>query len=416
MRRNTRTWPVFSVNTRKSRIDPSPPYQRGLVWSRPQKQLFIDSLIRDFDIPKLYLRRTTDTDSQYEWEVVDGQQRLKAIWEFIGNEFPVSRDADPVGGHEIGGKRFNDLHDDVQEQLQGYELNIVELEESEDQEIQEMFIRLQNGVPLNAAEKRNAISGPVRDFVSNIASSHDLITNSIEFQNRRYAHDEIVAQMLFIEMNGGLAHITPTKLRDMYEDSDGFSPNSKCARKFRKVLNFLAQAFPNRHPELTKTNSLSLYIVASEALDRYSLSNRAKGFTKWFVEFEKRRIANQDLPEDEMDPEMREYQTAILQGTLSLTSQNVRRDFLMKDLLANMPSLRALDSQRQFTHEQRQVIYRKANGKCVNPNENPDCVEDCTWDNFHADHITPFSAGGKTSVENGQLLCPSCNLKKSDTQ
>ena len=213
MRRNTRTWPVFSVNTRKSRIDPSPPYQRGLVWSRPKKQLFIDSLIRDFDIPKLYLRRTVDTDSQYEWEVVDGQQRLRAaIWEFLGNEFPVSRDADPVGEHRIDGKTFNDLHDDIQEQLQGYELNIVELEESNDEEIEEMFIRLQNGMPLNAAEKRNAISGTVRDFVRDISSSHPLITDSIGFQNQRYAHDEIVAQMLFVEMNGGPAHITPTNI------------------------------------------------------------------------------------------------------------------------------------------------------------------------------------------------------------
>ena len=226
--------------------------------------------------------------------MVDVQQRLKAIWEFLGNEFPVSRDADPAGEHEIHSKRFEDLDDDIQEQLQGYELNIVELEESEDQEIQEMFTRLQNGVPLNAAERRNAISGAVRDFVSH--------------------------------------------------------------------------------------------------------------------------IANQDLDEDEMDPEMREYQRAILQGTLSLTSQNVRRDFLMKDLLASMPTLNALDEQRQFTHEQRLVIYRKSNGKCINPNDNSDCVGDCTWDNFQADHIIPYSAGGKTAVDNGQLLCPSCNLKKSDTQ
>ena len=123
------------------------------------------------------------------------------------------------------------------------------------------------------------------------------------------------------------------------------------------------------------------------------------------------------MHEDEMDPDIGEYQQAVLQGTLSLTSQNVRRVFkLMKDLLATMPDLAALDDQRRFTHEQRLVIFRRSNGKCVNPNNNPDCVEDCTWDNFHADHITPFSAGGKTSVENGQLLCPSCNLKKSDTQ
>ena len=33
-------------------------------------------------------------------------------------------------------------------------------------------------------------------------------------------------------------------------------------------------------------------------------------------------------------------------------------------------------------------------------------------DDFHVDHIKPFCLGGKTTLENGQILCPKCNLKK----
>ena len=40
------------------------------------------------------------------------------------------------------------------------------------------------------------------------------------------------------------------------------------------------------------------------------------------------------------------------------------------------------------------------------------CGKKVDWDNFHADHIKPHSQGGKTSVENGQVLCSTCNLKK----
>ncbi len=415
MRRNTRTWPVFSVNTRRSRIDPSPPYQRGLVWSRSKKQLFIDSLIRDFDIPKLYLRRTDDANSQYEWEVVDGQQRLNAIWEFLGNEYPVSNDAAPVGNHRIGGKLFKDLNANVQEQLQGYELNIVELEESEDQEIEDMFIRLQSGMPLNAAENRNAISGPIRDFVRNVASTHQLITDSIAFPNRRFAHDEIVAQMLMIEINGGPAPVTSSRLRAMYENGSRFNERSASASKFKRVLNFLAQSFPEKSPELTKTNVLSLYTVASESLSKYAISNRAKSFGKWFVDFEKRRKEHQEKPEDQIEPEMYSYQLAILQASASEPSQRERRRVLIEDLLTYMPDLRLLDDQRLFTSEQRASIFRKSNGKCADPSSNPDCVGKCVWDNFHADHIVPYSSGGRTVVNNGQVLCPSCNLKKSDS-
>ena len=414
MRRNPRTWPVFSVNTRKSKIDPRPPYQRGLVWSKNKKQTFIDSMLRDFDIPKLYLRRIIDKDSQYEWEVVDGQQRLTAIWEFLRNDYPISVDAEPVDEHQINGQIFNELHSDVQEQLQGYELSIVELEDADDQEIEEMFLRLQDGVPLNAAEKRNAVSGNVRDFVRDITSTHKLMTSSLPFDNRRYSHDEVVAQMLLIELNGGPTHITASKLRNMYEDKN-FNEKSSYAIKLKRVLNFLSQAFPTQSPELTKTNIISLYTIASESLNKYAISSRAKSFGKWFVEFERQRRENQDKPEDQMDTRMYDYQLAIMHGSASIGSQQERRRVLLQDMIGSMPDLRQLDDQRLFTYEQRAAIFRKSNGICVNPNDNPDCSEECTWDNFHADHIIPHSAGGKTIVNNGQLLCPSCNLRKSDS-
>ncbi len=415
MRRNTKTWAVFSVDRRKPKIDPSPPYQRGLVWSLRQKQLFMDSMIRDFDIPKIYLRRIQDSNSQYEWEVVDGQQRLNAIWEFLANEYLTWGDADPIGGYEVAGKTFAELDSDVQDQLESYELSVVELEETEEQEIEEMFIRLQNGVPLNAAEKRNAVPGNVRAFVRNISSTHRFITESVSIRNTRYAHDEVVAQMLLIEMTGGPTAITAPKLMDMYEDGNRRF-NSKSSANLRKVLNFLAKAFPEETPELTKATVISLYTVASESMSRYAISNRTASFRKWFVDFERRRGEERGKSEDTMNPEMREYQEALLQGSASVGSQKTRRNVLLEDLMANMPDLRLLDNQRAFTREQRVAIFRKFSGKCVNPDNNPDCVGDCTWDNFHADHIVPYSAGGKTTLNNGQLLCPSCNLKKSDKQ
>lgn len=416
MRRNPDTWPVYTVNMRKTRIDPSPPYQRGLVWSRPKKQLFIDSMLRDFDVPKLYLRRVSDSNSAYEWEVVDGQQRLNAIWEFLGNEYPISRDADPLGDHMIAGRLFDELDSRVQDQLHSYNLSLVELDEAEDHEIEEMFIRLQNGVPLNAAEKRNAIAGGIRDFVRGIASQHSLLTQSVPFPGNRFAHDEAVAQMLLIELRGGPTPVTSAKLSGMYDDGEKFAEGSPDAVRFKRVLNFLAQAFPQRTPELRKATVISLYTVASETLAKYAIQKRARGFGKWFVDFERRRREEENKPEDEMDPEMQKYQTALLQGSASLGSQKIRRDVLVEDLLASITDLALLDDRRLFTNEQRIAIFRKADEKCANPDNNPDCVGECKWDDFHADHIVPHSAGGKTVVSNGQLLCPSCNLKKSDKQ
>src|SRR3989344_6843071 len=91
--------PISSIVRRESKIDPKPEYQRSPVWSKKQKQLLIDTIMRDLDIPKFYLRALKD--STYDWEVVDGQQRLRSIWEFRKGEYKISKDADPVGSVEI---------------------------------------------------------------------------------------------------------------------------------------------------------------------------------------------------------------------------------------------------------------------------------------------------------------------------
>lgn len=269
-----------------------------------------------------------------------------------------------------------------------------------------MFIRLQNGVPLSAAEKRNAIAGGIRDFVRGIASQHPLLNKSVPFPSNRFAHDEAVAQMLLIELRGGPTPVTAAKLSGMYEDGGKFSESSPDAARFKKVLNFLAQSFPEQTPELRKASVISLYTVASESLAKYAIQKRARGFGKWFVDFERRRREEEAKPEDEMDPEMQKYQTALLQGNASLGSQQIRRGVLIGDLLESMTDLVPLDGRRMFTDEQRTAIFRKSGEKCANPDNNPDCVSECKWGDFHADHIIPYSAGGKTVVENGASPMP----------
>ena len=93
MKAHQTPWTPDIAYKMKGKIDPKPQYQRGSVWTRKQKQLLMDSILRGMDIPKLYLRAIgEDGNRGYTLEVVDGQQRLRAIWEFFDGEYPLSKD------------------------------------------------------------------------------------------------------------------------------------------------------------------------------------------------------------------------------------------------------------------------------------------------------------------------------------
>lgn len=77
---------IPTVCKMQNRIDPTPDYQRPPAWSRKQKQLLMDTILRNYDIPKFYWRKVNRTDG-VQYEVVDGQQRLRAIWEFEADEY-----------------------------------------------------------------------------------------------------------------------------------------------------------------------------------------------------------------------------------------------------------------------------------------------------------------------------------------
>ena len=69
------------------------------------------------------------------------------------------------------------------------------------------------------------------------------------------------------------------------------------------------------------------------------------------------------------------------------------------------------DSRRAFSETQRVEIYNRANGLCQS------CKSPAGTDlgiNVHFDHVMPWSKGGPTTVDNGQLLCPTCNLRKGN--
>ncbi|OGZ72196.1 MAG: hypothetical protein A2908_02300 [Candidatus Staskawiczbacteria bacterium RIFCSPLOWO2_01_FULL_38_12b] len=409
MRRYSDSKPISSIIRREEKTDPTPEYQRGPVWSKKQKQLLIDTILRDLDIPKFYIR--TVNNGQYEWEVVDGQQRLRAIWEFKKGLYKIAKDADPVNNINIANLSYNDMSEDFKDKFESYTLDIVELADATQDEVAEMFLRLQNGSTLKAAEKRNALPGEMKDFIRELAK-HDFF-NNCDFKNKRFDFDQVAAQCMLLELNGGVRNIKNTDLEKMYLENDEFDFESVEAKKINKVLNYLTRTFPEKTPGLKQGNVISLYIIISMLSEKYAISELETKIGKWFIDFETKRSADLDLPEDQRDSEMVAYQNAVGHSSDSIESLEYRNKILVRDFFSTFNKILPLDGMREFSYEQKLAIFRRDKGFCQ-------LKKECTgkklgWDDdWHADHKIPFSKGGLTTVENGQVLCADCNLSKSN--
>ena len=211
-------WTVEDFVTEKGKIQIAPAWQRGPAWTPPRQVLLIDSMLRGLDIPKIYLRARGQNDA-FSYDAVDGQQRLRAIWLFKNNELPLTHadQLENVGDIEINGVRYRDLPKRLRDRFDGFEINVAKIVESNQIEISVLFSRLQQGVPLNPAELRNAILGPMRTTIETIALSHDFFTHS-RIAEARYRRQDYVAHIFALAAHGVEKDIKAPNLKHLYQE------------------------------------------------------------------------------------------------------------------------------------------------------------------------------------------------------
>jgi len=409
MQINKRPFPLVSLapaNSIRARIDTNPEFQRPAVWTVSQKQLLIDTILRGYDIPKMYWRRTGINPDRYE--VVDGQQRLRAIWGFVDGDFRLPANAEPIGDYVLSGISYLELPDDLRMQFDTYSVDVVVLDDTDGDEVREMFLRLQNGTSLKAQEKRNAMPGQMREFIRGL-TGHSFF-QIVAFQNKRFAHDHVAAQLVCLEISGEPVNIKDADLNRMYRDNINFDLASPVGRSVTKRLNFLSEIFTEKTPELERFNVIALYCVFAELQRSYAFTNLNIDFKQWFLNFEAVRRAQEELDEDAGSAEWVTYKEKISHSTDAEESIRYRTDFLMRYLLTQYPDISLKDNQREFTHSQRIAIFRRDRQICQLRIVCDGIKVD--WDNWHCDHIVAHTNGGSTTVSNGQVACPGCNLAK----
>ena len=144
----------------KKQLELSPDFQRGSVWTVSAKVYLIDTILNDLPIPQVIFRTKVDVETQTTVrEVVDGQQRLRAILEFAAGKLRLSLKAP-----KHRGKLYMDLDVDDQEAFLSYKVPVVQLINASDGDVLEVFARLNSySVKVTPAELRHAeYSEPVK--------------------------------------------------------------------------------------------------------------------------------------------------------------------------------------------------------------------------------------------------------------
>jgi hypothetical protein len=252
-------------------IQIDPEYQRaGDIWTEEKKQLLIDTILNGFDVPKLYFHKfpmpLKQEGHQYEYAIIDGKQRLMSIWEFIDGKFALSPDFECLWDSSLLAARMtytelSKTFPDLRNALDSYGLTVVCIETDDLEIIEDMFSRLNEAVPLSAAEKRNAKGGPVPVAIKTLAATR-FFKDKVPFGNSRYRHYDLAAKFL---MSTEKDKVVDTKKRTL--DRYVIEWAEKAPREYvlpfyrlvETILEDMAAVFTDRDKLLRHVGTVTLY-------------------------------------------------------------------------------------------------------------------------------------------------------------
>lgn len=200
-------------------IDLQPNFQRGDIWPSPKKRKLIDTILRGWSIPPIHVVVTESGTL----DVLDGQQRLTAIRDFMRDDFPVDGLVEPSDPYikSLSGFHYSHLPATTRRAFDQYTLRVFKITDYKPEEPGELFYRLNQPLSLTAGEQRNALYGPARAQLKELVANFQRLENkkdSIGFSNARMSYDDVFAKLLFFLERGSLAvKATESSISDRFK-------------------------------------------------------------------------------------------------------------------------------------------------------------------------------------------------------
>jgi len=269
-------------------------FQRNSVWPRAAKAYLIDTILNDKPIPILFFQRVTSAQStRSQYMVIDGQQRLRAIFEYLDRRFAVTEGEGPWKN-----KKFDALAPEQQQRILNYDLIVEELSGYSEKDIRDMFLRMNRYVvKLSPQEMRHAkYHGRFKEFVDRLGAwkmwrEHKIFSDA---QICRMKPTEFAAELTVLLIEGPQ---DKKAVLDLYygQYRDKFEAGSSVQKRLEEYLDWIRDVVPNfkksrfRKPVdlyglIGALDVVSVHSKRLRALDKVMLADRLATFERQTLE------------------------------------------------------------------------------------------------------------------------------------
>lgn len=412
----------------------NPEYQRGEVWTKPQKKRLVDSVLRGYPIPLIYLHHISKIVAgakRDDFEVIDGQQRINALYEYREGSYklfdPVADDKEAQFPSFIkeqpcpwGGKLYEELTPELQRRLLDTPLPVMEIETDVPNEARDLFIRLQAGMPLNPQEKRDAWPGNFTEYILKVGGKPEVakypghaffkVVMKAKDKNRGEFR-QLAAQMAMLYFTrretGRLCEISGEAIDLFYHKHLDFNASAPETKRFSEILDQLTSLFQDgKRKKVLRHEAISLVLLVDSLLDEYTRSWTSK-FADAFDTFRANVAKGSATKYDEKPDEYwSRYGLLTRSGTDRPDTIERRHQFFIEKIHALIePKLK--DPSRIFGTVERELIYYRDRKRC----QVPGCGAEVEWSDGEIHHVETHSAGGSTTIDNGALVHKACHPK-----
>lgn len=403
----------FHSMRQEEQLNLQPFYQRNFVASPQISSRLIESILLDVPIPVIYLAE--DKDGSYS--VIDGQQRLTSFLSFLDGKFPKGEEFKLTGLKvlpELNKLKFLDLDSDQKNKIRTTTIHSIIIKKESNEDIKfEIFERLNTGsIKLNEDEIRNTIYRG--DYIKFLAKLSDNITFNALVQK-----ENLKKRMIYRGMILRFFALSEKSYINYKSSMKQF-----CNKELRENLNLSIEKQHEYKERFERCVDLVKIVFGNNAFKRYIPGNESEP-GKWtnqlnmalfdlqmvgFVNYNKNTVLSKsDLIREGLLALMIEdskFQELI--GYKTSDTDNVKKRFKMyMDMLERVIG----DSEyqkRTFPFSIKEELY-KANPYCAISKQKILAIEDS-----EVDHIIPYSKGGKTEIENAQLVLRYFNRAKKD--